>query len=104
MKKISIAILLCSALLCSAQEKGTGAVVAATPPMGWNSWDSYGTTIKETEVRTTAQWMAQHLKAYGWEYVVVDMEWFVTNPTPGGNSEHSQFAIDGYGRYVPAEN
>ena len=23
---------------------------AATPPMGWNSWDSYGTTVTEDEV------------------------------------------------------
>ena len=26
-------------------------VVAATPPMGWNSWDCYGTTVTEAEVK-----------------------------------------------------
>src|SRR5512142_839316 len=78
------------------------AALAPTPPMGWNSWDSYGTTVTEADVRNAAEWMAAHLKPYGWQYVVVDMEWFVTNPTPAGNSRNSQFAIDEHGRYVPA--
>ena len=30
------------------------------------------------------------------------MEWFVTNPTPEGNSKTSEYAFDDYGRYVPA--
>ena len=55
--------------------------LAATPPMGWNSWDGYGTTISETQFKANADWLAKHLKPFGWEYVTVDMEWFVTNPT-----------------------
>jgi alpha-galactosidase len=74
---------------------------ATTPPMGWNSWDGYGTTIRETELKANAQWFAEHLKPYGWQYVVVDMEWFVTNPIPEGNSKNSQFSMDSYGRYTP---
>ena len=35
------------------------------PPMGWNSWDSYGTTITEDEVLANARFMAEHLKAAG---------------------------------------
>jgi len=46
--------------------------VAATPPMGWNSWDAYGRTLDEKSIKASAEWMAQHLKRYGWEYVVVD--------------------------------
>jgi hypothetical protein len=45
--------------------------LATTPPMGWNSWDSYGTTIPEDEFKRNPQWLAQYLKAYGWQYVVV---------------------------------
>src|SRR6185312_3514668 len=78
--------------------------LAATPPMGWNSWDSFGTTVKEQDVKANADWLARNLKRYGWEYVVVDMEWFVTNPRASGNSTSSQFSMDGYGRYIPAEN
>jgi hypothetical protein len=40
---------------------------ATTPPMGWNSWDGYGTTIKEAEFEANAQWFAKHLKPYGWQ-------------------------------------
>jgi alpha-galactosidase len=80
------------------------ALLAPTPPMGWNSWDSYGTTITEADFKTNAQWFAEHLKPFGWQYVVVDMEWFVTNPTAEGNSKNSQFSLDSYGRYVPAIN
>src|SRR5882762_750429 len=75
-----------------------------TPPMGWNSWDSYGTTIKESEFKANAQWLAEHLKTSGWQYVVVDMEWFVANPVPEGNSKNSEFTLDDHGRYIPAVN
>jgi len=72
--------------------------------MGWNSWDGYGTTVKEADVKANAQWLAEHLKALGWQYVVVDMEWFVTNPVAEGNSKTSQYSMDGFGRYTPAVN
>lgn len=76
-------------------------ILAATPPMGWNSWDGYGTTVNEDQFKANANWFAEHLKAFGWQYVTVDMEWFVTNPTAEGNSKTSRFSIDEYGRYVP---
>jgi alpha-galactosidase len=76
--------------------------LATTPPMGWNSWDSYGTTITEDDFKANAKWFAEHLKPFGWQYVVVDMEWFVTNPTPEGNNKNSKFTLDDHGRYVPA--
>jgi alpha-galactosidase len=78
--------------------------LAPTPPMGWNSWDGYGTTIKEADVKANAAWMAEHLKPFGWQYVVVDMEWFVTNPTPEGNSKTFDYSLDESGRYTPAAN
>ncbi|HWF92549.1 MAG TPA: glycoside hydrolase family 27 protein [Terriglobales bacterium] len=92
--------------LGTAQAQGRAGTqpLAATPPMGWNSWDSFGTTVKEEDVKANADWLARKLKRYGWEYVVVDMEWFVTNPRASGNSTSSQFSMDGDGRYIPAEN
>jgi alpha-galactosidase len=83
--------------------KNADAALAQTPPMGWNSWDSFGTTITEADVKANAAWMAEHLKPYGWQYVVVDMEWFVTNPVPEGNSKSSQYSVDEFGRYIPDE-
>jgi alpha-galactosidase len=79
-------------------------LLARTPPLGWNSWDGYGTTINEAQVKANADWFAKNLKPFGWQYVVVDMEWFVTNPNSGGNSKSSHFSMDSNGRYMPAEN
>ena len=35
---------------------------APTPPMGWNSWDCYGPTVVEDEVKANADYMAKYLK------------------------------------------
>ena len=99
-------LLAASLLLTIPQHAGaqvTG-VPSATPPMGWNSWDSYGTTVNEAQVKANADWMAKNLKAFGWQYVVVDMEWFVTNPVAEGNQKDSNYSIDATGRYTPAPN
>jgi hypothetical protein len=77
---------------------------AATPPMGWNSWDAYGETVSESDIKENAAWMAEHLKAYGWEYVVVDSGWYVTNHSAGTNAAAAEFSLDDYGRYTPAVN
>lgn len=44
--------------------------------MGWNSYDYYDTNVNEEQVRANAEYMAAHLKQYGWEYVVVDIQWY----------------------------
>jgi hypothetical protein len=78
---------------------------AATPPMGWNSWDCYGPTVREAEVKANADYMAEYLKEYGWEYVVIDIRWFVENTKRGGyNQTDPRYVIDEYGRYLPAVN
>ncbi|WP_138752607.1 glycoside hydrolase family 27 protein [Paenibacillus sinopodophylli] len=77
---------------------------AATPPMGWNSWDCYGASVREDEVRGNAAYMAEHLKAFGWEYVVVDIQWY----EPGANSSQYRafvpLEMDEYSRLQPAVN
>ena len=45
-------------------------------PMGWNSYDYYDTTVNEAQVKANADFMAAHLKEAGWEYIVVDIEWY----------------------------
>ncbi|MDO7854479.1 NPCBM/NEW2 domain-containing protein [Hymenobacter convexus] len=78
---------------------------APTPPMGWNSWDCYGPTVTEAEVKANADYMAKNLKSSGWEYVVVDIRWYVGNDTAHGyNEKNPEWNIDEYGRFVPAPN
>jgi alpha-galactosidase len=76
-------------------------LLAATPPMGWNSWDSYSRTINEGDIMSNARWMAKHLKSFGWEYIVVDEGWYLSNLGADGNDDHVRFELDSYGRYVP---
>jgi alpha-galactosidase len=78
---------------------------AKTPPMGWNSWDCYGPTVQEHEIKANADYMAEYLKEYGWEYIVVDIRWFVENTKRHGyNQVDPRYVIDEYGRYLPATN
>ena len=78
---------------------------ALTPPMGWNSWDCYGPTVVEDEVKANTDYMAEKLAVYGWEYVVVDIRWFVENDKAGGyNQTNPIYVYDEWGRYTPALN
>jgi hypothetical protein len=78
---------------------------AQTPPMGWNSWDCYGPTVVEAEVKANADYMAKNLKRFGWEYIVVDIRWFVENDHAGGyNQDDPVYVLDEYGRLTPALN
>ena len=81
---------------------GTSAAgqLAPTPPMGWNSWDSYGTSIDEKQFRANADFMAQHLKQFGWQYVVIDEGWYLVNPSEESSKEE-RFSLDEFGRYAP---
>jgi alpha-galactosidase len=85
-------------------EAGAQTLLAPTPPMGWNSWDAYGETVSESDIKANAAWMAEHLKSYGWEYIVVDSGWYVTNHSAGTNTAAAEFSLDEYGRYTPAVN
>ena len=50
--------------------------LALTPPMGWNSWNSFGEHITEADVRATADALvATGLAAAGYQYVVIDDHW-----------------------------
>lgn len=79
---------------------------AATPPMGWNSYDYYDTTVTEEQVKANADYMAAHLKEFGWEYVVVDIEWYSNDA--GTRREQFQYIpfgddeMDEYGRLQPS--
>jgi len=78
--------------------------VAPTPPMGWNSWDAYGTTVTEEEVKANARFMAKYLKPYGWQFVVVDIQWYEPNAKAHGYRPGAELTMDGYGRLTPAVN
>lgn len=82
---------------------------APVPPMGWNSYDAFGDTVTEDEVRANARYMKEHLLAHGWNYVVIDFRWYDSEPT-GNDLDLNQKRIgaqlnaDSFGRVIPAPN
>ena len=74
--------------------------VAPTPPMGWNSWDSYGLTIDEADFKANTTELAK-LHAYGWTYAVIDEGWYMGNPF-GDKLQHRDYAIDAHGLLIPS--
>jgi alpha-galactosidase len=76
------------------------AQVALTPPMGWNSYNCYGSAVHEDEVRANADYMGQNLSRYGWQYIVVDFLWGYDNP-PGSRIGNPFQLRLGDGSYVP---
>lgn len=79
-------------------------MIAQTAPMGWNSWDCYGASVTEDIVRKNAEFMAQNLKQYGWEYVVVDIQWYEPNAKSHEYNPFAELCMDEYSRLIPAEN
>ena len=98
-------IFLIAMLFVSAQEAETAVNnLAPAPPMGWNSWDCFGTTVTEDEVKANADYMAEKLSQYGWQYIVVDIQWYEPNAKAHGYRENAELITDEYGRLLPASN
>lgn len=78
---------------------------ALTPPMGWNSYDYYDTSVNEEQVKANARYMAENLKEFGWEYIVVDIEWYSYDT--GSQRDKYQYIpfwkveMDEYSRLLP---
>ncbi|MFB7249926.1 alpha-galactosidase [Microbacterium sp. NPDC056234] len=69
--------------------------------MGWNSWDCYGTTVTEAEVIANAEFMAEHLLRFGWDTIVVDIDWADPTARSHGYNADAPLHLDAYGRLIP---
>lgn len=78
--------------------------IAKTPPLGWNSWDCFGAGVTEKELRENADYMAENLKEYGWEYIVCDIQWYEPKAKDNDYFNFTPLNMDEYGRLLPAEN
>lgn len=77
---------------------------AKTPPMGWNSWDGFATTVTEAQTRAQADSMAANLHRHGWEYIVVDIQWYEPHATGFDYRKDAPLTMDEWGRLTPATN
>ena len=69
----------------------SGNMLRPTPPMGWNSYDSFGASITESQLQAQAQAVRSQLQPFGWNTVVIDYRWYEPNQPTDTN-----------GRYLPA--
>ncbi|SUJ24254.1 Alpha-galactosidase A precursor [Sphingomonas paucimobilis] len=82
----------------------TPGLLAPRPPMGWNSWNSFATTITEAQARETAAIMREKLLPFGYDIFTVDIQWYEPNASSYEYSAKPMPAMDGYGRLIPAPN
>lgn len=77
---------------------------ATRPPMGWNSWDCFATTVTEAQTKAHADITAAKLLAHGWNTIVVDIQWYEPNATGYDYRKGAPVILDAYGRLLPATN
>jgi hypothetical protein len=82
--------------------------IALTPPMGWNSYDCYCYTVNEAQVKANTDYMADSLKKFGWQYIVIDYVWSAPivpgikwSPSQDANFQNPHLNMDQYGRQLP---
>jgi hypothetical protein len=78
--------------------------LAPKPPMGWNSWNSFATTITEAQAIETAQIMAAKLLPAGYDVFTIDIQWYEPNANSYTYSAKPMPTTDANGRLLPAPN
>jgi len=74
---------------------------ATTPPLGWNSWDCFGTTVTEQQIKEQADAMAKHLLPSGYNYLTVDIQWYEPEAKGHSYDPKAVLTMDEYGRLTP---
>jgi len=99
-----ILLLICWMISVSAalaQTKKNYHVWATTPPLGWNSWDCFGTTVTEQQIKEQADAMAKYLLPSGYKYLTVDIQWYEPEAKGHAYDPKAVLTMDEYGRLTP---
>jgi len=78
--------------------------MALSPPMGWNSWDCYGASVTEEQLKGNADYMALNMKEYGLEYIICDIQWYEPKAKSTQYNHFYPLEMDKYSCLIPAEN
>ena len=104
MKRTFIQLSVCFLFLINglqAQENSRFRNFAPTPPLGWNSWDIFGTTVTEQQIKEQADAMAEHLLPSGYKYLTVDIQWYEPESKGHYYKPGAALTMDEYGRLTP---
>lgn len=99
----------------SDQAKGspkTKVMLAQTPPLGWNSFDSYGIAIYEEIATKELDAFIEKFAPHGYEYFVIDNGWFAAPKTKmvdgymvsiSDKDDPAEVSVDEYGIPSPSK-
>lgn len=104
MKKIALILLSITCCLLGGFAQSGFEKLAKTPPMGWNSWNTFRLDINEDLVKEIADiFIEKGLKDAGYEFVVIDDGWQIDRDAEGNiiiNSEKFPSGIKALANYV----
>ena len=92
--RLTLSFLALFTLACTSHHGATNAtgaptpaaLLAATPPMGWNSWNKFGCKIDEQLIEQTADAMVSSgMREAGYRYVNIDDCWMAKTRDAQGN-------------------
>jgi hypothetical protein len=84
-----------------AQDKPKYWQYAPKPVLGWNSWDCFGTTVTEQQIKEQADAMAKYLLPSGYNYLTVDIQWYEPEAKGHSYKPGALLTMDEYGRLTP---
>lgn len=96
-------VLAAASTTSAAPSKGRS-LLAPTPPMGWNSWNSFATTITEAQTLEQAGIMARELLPAGYDILTVDIQWYEPGASSYEYAAKPVPTLDDHGRLLPAPN
>jgi alpha-galactosidase len=83
---LAVTIVAATALVPVSPASAAAGSPAVRPPLGWNSWNTFGCDINESKIRAAADAMVSSgMSAAGYQYVVVDDCWQATTRDSSGN-------------------
>ncbi len=89
---IPILALACTVAQSTRGQSSANPALAPTPPMGWNSWNKFGSKIDDSIIRAQADAMvASGLKAAGYQFVNIDEGWEGTRDPEGNLHPNASF-------------
>jgi alpha-galactosidase len=90
--KLVLTAVILSALTFPALAQQHDPTLAATPPMGWNSWNHFAGKVDDADVRAAADYMVSSgMKAAGYTYINIDDTWEGQRDAQGFIHSNSKF-------------
>ncbi len=74
--------------------------------MGWNSWDAFGSSVKEDSVLANAEYMDKNLN-HNWNLIhrwPIDIQWYEPTAQADRYRRGAILEMDANGRLLPATN